>query len=125
MEIYPRAKSEKAVTPLVKSTVAAAILTILENTNLPEEQRTKAAVIGPVLNGSDDVKTFNEVWDEIKKERDELASIDPSRFKNEGEYKSSLASKKRYLDDTKWTNGMLAKYGAENFGELKSKLIGA
>ena len=114
MNIYPKAQAKDEIVKLDKSTVAASIITARE------EMMTKAEAIGVVLNGSNDIDTFNIVWDEVEKERCAFRAVRINDFTTADEYKSKLNTLKTYLDVDTWFTGMLAENNAKDWDELQS-----
>jgi hypothetical protein len=110
---YPKAENKQTVDKLDKNTVATAIEKAVE-----EDELTKAQAIGPVLNGSDDIETFNEVWNEMYKEK-QIMEKTPLEG-TEQEYLDNLASKVTYLDPSKFLSGLKAKTG-KTWNELTTK----
>ncbi len=104
-KIYPYKTETAVIERLDKSTVAAAII------EKREEGLTKAQAIGPVLNGSDDIATFNEMWDVVEAERLSLHAVNLTAFATEAQYKSALAELITHLNPTLWVEGIKAERG--------------
>ncbi len=102
-KIYPYKVESVVVELLDKDTVAADII------EKREEGLTKAQAIGPVLNGSDDIVTFNEMWDVVEAERQSLRAINPGAFATEAQYKLAVAEKATHLNPNLWVDGIKAE----------------
>jgi hypothetical protein len=141
-DIYPEAETVVEIEKLDELTVANAIIEQVE------AGLTKAQAIGPVLNGSDDVATFNKVWAEIEASAKSLRKISvvktvivkeaegtlgeedytPAQTevkdKTEAEYLADLDGVKGYLDRPKWYAGIKEEKGVSNWTEYKNIMKG-
>lgn len=131
-DIYPKVETTVEIKKLDKNVVANACIIQMQ------AELTKAQAIGPVLNSSDDVATFNEVWDAIvaegklmrgvsltktiivKEATEETAAVTEVKDRTEAEYKEALADCCVYLDSTKWYAGLLKEKDVKNYTELKA-----
>lgn len=116
MAFYPKAPVSVSIVKLDKATVAAAMITRMEAGD------TKAQALGPVLAGSDDVATFNEVWAELLAEKIALRAVDATLSSDETAYKVELTKVKTYADVTLFYDGYLAEQEVADFAALKTKL---
>lgn len=121
MGIYPKAKVEKTIEKLDKGVVAAKCI---ERMELGE---SKAQAMGECLrtgehSGSDDIDTFNEVWDAIIAESHTLRSTPVPDTATK--YKAALSAASTYLDSDKWYSDVLLEKGVKTFTELKATLKG-
>jgi len=112
---YPRAKVVDSIEKLDKATVATKIIDVVEKLGL-----TKAQAIGPVLNGSDDVQTFNEVWNALEAEKNKMSSVSIIDSKDLTDYKNKLGDGITYLDVDTWYSGILEEKEVGDFDNLKS-----
>lgn len=145
MPIYPRAPTApKSITPMDPAVVAARIIEGMETGKItysfttakytdtyPLPGFSRGDFLGPCLlladvagkgQGSDDVATFNKVWDEIHREKDALAGVNPVDSGDEAEYVAALTAKARHLDPQKWADGTVASREVADFAALKTKL---
>ena len=113
--LYPKAKEESSIEKLDENAVATKIIDVVENKGL-----TKAQAIGPVLDGSNDVGTFNKVWKELfeKKKKMKSVAIQDTVTKT----KEELSKVSKYLDVDTWYNGLLEENDVSTFTALKEKL---
>ena len=72
--------------------------------------------------GSDDVATFNRIWDEIHREKLELGKVNAIEHSTESEYVAALQDRAKHLDPQKWADGTIAAAEVTGFSELKAKL---
>jgi len=114
--IYPEKIEIEEIKLLNRGEVASEVIKQMK------EGKTKAQAIGPVLNGSDDVSTFNLVWDEILSEKQKLSNINPKDFKTQTEYLNALEEVANYLDINKWLEGIKEVNDVSSWGELSTKL---
>lgn len=113
-KIYPYKTTVPVVQKLAKPDVATAIIV------QRELGLSKAQAIGPVLDGSDDVATFNEVWGEIEAERLSLETVAPSEFATESQFRAALTSRSTYLSPEKWLAGIKTKLGISQWSDVKA-----
>lgn len=113
MNIYPKDESAVAPTRLVKEAVATAIIAQMKLGN------TKAQSIGPVLNSSDDIATFNEVWAALEAEGKSMRALSPNDFTDKASYKTALGDLLTYASEDDFYIGIKIEKGATNFTELK------
>lgn len=114
--VYPKAQIKKSIIKLDKATVANDVIAAM-NAGL-----TKAQAIGQVLKGSDDVETFNEVWNKIEAEGLAFRQVNTNSYETLDEYKIALTKATTYLDIDKWYTGFLAESGVASWDELKAIL---
>ena len=112
--VYPEETVKKVIDKLDKKIAVNKIITAMEN-NL-----TKAQAIGGVLAGSDDIASFNELWDAIEAEGKAFRSVDCSKYETEEEYLESLPAK--YLDKELWLVGLLDEKGVADWDGLMMQL---
>ena len=112
-DIYPEANIAIEIKKLDKKTVATSCIAQIQ------AGQTKAQAIGIVLKGSDDVATFNEVWEALVAEGKAMRSVGVED-KTEAVYKLALVNSCAYLDSTKWYAGLLKEKDVKTYTELKT-----
>lgn len=112
--VYPEAPPSSSVTPIAENAIVPRIIAQMD------AGKTKAEAIGPCLQGSDDVATFNRLWAEIEAEGKALRRVSVESARDETEYRAELAKVAKRLDVDAWIAGIKAEKGAKNFSELKS-----
>jgi hypothetical protein len=77
-----------------------------------------------VSRGSDDAATFNRVWNEIHREKEDLTKVNAAEYDTKTDYEAALnqARKTGHLDISKWADGTIAAAGVVSFAALKTKL---
>jgi len=136
MEIYPKAKVETETveyTPEEKQSVANEFVRLKEEGPDPGyfpigvdrqlKDREAAAIAN--INVIGDRKYYPcaiKLIAEIEQEAKDMKAVRPADCKDEAEYKSELAKKKTYLDETTYFDAVLAHNGVEDFAELKTAL---
>lgn len=110
--VYPKKIEVPEVDKLDASVVAASCIEQMV------AGKTKAEAIGPVLSGSDDVDTFNTVWDSIIASGQAMRCVNPSEYETEEAYLADLETASGYLNASTWYAGLLAEKEVESFSEL-------
>jgi len=72
--------------------------------------------------GSDDIATYNRVWDEIHAEKSALAGVSVIEYSSKPAYIAALALESTHLDPLKWADGTIAANEVASFTALKTKL---
>lgn len=114
--VYPKKKIVKYISPIDENLVALRIIFCMR------ADKSKAVSIGECLQGSDDIATFNRVWNEIVSEGNSFRSLSPADYKTEEEYKAELTKKKKYLDVDLFIAGIKSESSVDSFKDLKEKL---
>ena len=112
--VYPEKQASKNIEGIDKEVAAGRIITAMDS------GLSKAQAIGDVLKGSDDIDTFNELWDAIEAEGKALRSVDCSKYETEEEYLENLPAK--YLDKELWLVGLLDEKGVADWDGLLERL---
>jgi len=112
--VYPEAKSVTAVQALDENICATRII---EQRAL---RKSKAQAAGVVLAGSNDVKTYDKVWDEIEAERKKLRAISPADHTTETKFKEALTVEANHLDVNTWVAGLKDEADVSTWSALKA-----
>ena len=115
-DVYPEYVEEVEITPIDEEVCAERIISAMDT------GKTKAQAVGEVLQGSDDVSTFNRLWKEIEKEGKTLRAISADDFDKEADYKNALNKSASRLNYELWYTGIKAEKQTETFEGLKSKI---
>lgn len=122
-DVYPRAESVIEIKSLDKLDVASSIIECIGF------GLTKKQMIGKVLNGSNDVYTFNAVYSEVLAEGKKLRKVSlykpdsEKELRTESGYKKALSAQTVYLDSDLWYAGLKDELGVSSWAALKEKLI--
>ena len=111
--IYPEKIEIEEIKLLNRGEVASEVIEQMK------EGKTKAQAIGPVLKGSNDVATFNSVWNCIIKEGKHCRSINPADHLRLASYKESMEDGVNYIDVDDFYNGLLEEKDVSSFAQLK------
>ena len=84
MSLYPKKIDNVEIVKLNRSDVVASVITTMDG------GLTKAQAIGIVLNGSDDIDTFNEVWDSIETQGKAARAVSVASFTTDTDYKAAV-----------------------------------
>uniref|UniRef100_A0A6M3L6J7 Uncharacterized protein n=1 Tax=viral metagenome TaxID=1070528 RepID=A0A6M3L6J7_9ZZZZ len=116
--VYPRLEGRVQHASIVPdSEIADVIVTEREN------GRSKLFAYTMAVAVCRDPAAAKRVMDEVDAEIAALAAIDVSKCRNEDEYDQKIGTASKYLNSERWRDGMLLKYGAESFEELKAALV--
>lgn len=101
VKVYPFVEDKVEIVKLDASVVAEKIIV------QRELGLTKAQMLGIVLSGSDDVVTFNDVWDKIEAERIAFSKV--VVCDSEAKHKIELNKLREYLDVDVWVAQLKGK----------------
>lgn len=115
--VYPRAAAAGQVPePLDPATCAERIVAAREE----NPRATRASVAGICLAGSDDVRGYYRVWDEVEAERIAMLGVQVADYATLTKFKSTLAACGRHLDATAWVNGLKDQASVTTWTALKA-----
>lgn len=116
MSFYPVAVESKEIVPLDKVKAAEKVIECMD------AGKSKQASVGIVLDGSNDIASFDAVWDEVLAEKAKLQAVKVGV--KDADYKIELDKVATYADTVKWVTETKKALGVSSLADIKPTALG-